>query len=164
MKSKFTYLICVILPFFMYAQTPTMESSPGESTYSDTNSNESSIERVRSLRNKIERKKEKLEGLYIIEEETLATYGGGTRIIKTEVKKHIYRTGKILITDQENKLLSVDEKDYEKRLEILKEIDRVQGKLHFYITQRNTRPTEKLLKKLKDPEEIRPVFFNEESQ
>ena len=161
MKSKLTYLICVISSFLIFAQTPeTAGNTPGENTEVNISSEESATEKVRSLSNKIQRKKKKLEGLYLVEEETLEQYGGGTQVIRRELKKNIYKAGNILIADQEEKLKATDQGNIGARLEILKDIDKIQSKLIYYINEPKTRPVEKQLKKLKTPEEIYPIFMN----
>ena len=161
MKSKLTYLICLIASICLYAQTPdTAVNTPGEDTPSNSYSEESSVDKIRALSNKIDRQKEKIERLYIKEEETLAAYGGGTTVVKTELKKNIYKAGNILIADQEDQLKQLKADQNQERLAILRKIDKIQDKLVYYIRQPKTRPIEKQLKKLKSAEEIYPVFIS----
>ncbi|MEQ8904418.1 hypothetical protein [Ekhidna sp.] len=168
MKSTLIYLTFLLFSGSVFCQTANNEetNSPGEKTQvnktNSTNSNPSSVEEKHyAIVQEIQTNNTKIESLYFKDEEVYAAYGGGTEIITREYKKHIYKAGQTLIESSQSKLDQLSPSNYDERLPLLKEINKAQNQLLYFIKIDKTRSIEKKLKKLKTPEDIYPVFFAE---
>lgn len=152
----------VLISGTIFCQTGSNDelSSPGEKQMK-TSDSYSIEEKCNDIKLSVESNKKKIESLYFKDEEVYVAYGGGTEIITREYKKHIYRAGEKLLEVNNEKLNSLSPTDYDGRLTYLKEINKIQDQLLYFISIDKTRSIEKKLKKLKTPEEIYPVFFTE---
>lgn len=163
MKNTLICFLSVLLVNVSLAQTePTTPSTPGE--MSDGTGLASSIteDDYKALEIKLEKRAEKVKSKYFIEKEVFNSYNSTYSTTTVAVKSKIYRAGQILLDDQNNELSQIPEENFQSRYVALKKIDAIYDRLMYFSKQENTRPTEKLLKKLKEPSEISEVFFREE--
>lgn len=169
MKSillSFVLIIILISPNFGQNPNGGEPNSPGEKVNVKTKSNFSFLEKEYSeLELKVEADSQKIQSLYFVEEEVAMEYGayatGGTKTTIRHYKKKIYKAGQILIEHNKSQLSKLKPNELTERIDLLKEISRTQGQLIYFSNQENTRAIEKTLKKLKTPEKIHPVFFEE---
>ncbi|MEO9869563.1 hypothetical protein [Ekhidna sp.] len=164
MKSTLIYFYFILfLSTAAFAQNPqsTGSNSPGENedNYQNQESEGGSIEsQYSNLEKRIQMNSEKIEPLYFIEEEVIA-YGGGYEKVTRKVKKNIYEAGQILLDSHNAALNNLPNHDLDSRIEVLREINKVQDQLLYFATVKKTRPTEKKLKKLESPSDISIIFF-----
>ncbi|MEP0987027.1 hypothetical protein [Ekhidna sp.] len=157
----FSFLIVAI----GVAQTDTdTPNSPGEDVKIATSTTNSSITKddYLALEAQLEKRAKKVESKYFVEKEVFNSYNSTYSTTTSAVKSKIYKAGQVLLEDQKSKLSNLPAADYNGRYLVLKQIDKVYGRLIYYSREDNTRPIEKQLKKLKEPADIAPVFFGEE--
>ncbi len=165
MKRALIVSFCIMITLALSAQNQeqTPQNTPGEindPTSNDKTRQPSDVETIEILQASILRKAELIQSLYFIEEETPQTYGAyasGGDIVTRHVKKKIYSAGQTLL-DHHNSNLS-NAKSEDKKIAELREIIRINDRLIQLGQIENTRAKEKELKKLKDVNAIRPVFF-----
>lgn len=163
MKNTLICFLSVLLINVAVAQTETTTpSTPGE--MSDGTGLTSSIteDDYKALVIKLEQRAEKVKSKYFLEKEVFNSYNSTYSTTTVAVKSKIYRAGQVLLDDQNNELNQIPEENFQSRYVTLKKIDAIYDRLMYFSKQENTRPTEKLLKKLKEPSEISEVFFREE--
>lgn len=158
----FSFLIVAIAIAQSDTKTP---NSPGEDIKMATTTNSSlsiSKDDFTAFEAQVEKRAKTVESKYFIEKEVFNSYNSTYSTTISAVKSKIYKAGQVLVEDQQDKLNNLPETDYKGRYLVLKQIDKVYGRLIYFSREENTRPIEKQLKKLKEPSEISPVFFGEE--
>lgn len=122
----------------------------------------SSVEQLQILLRSIERKKEIVQSLYFIEEEVKGSYNSygsiSPSVVTRHVKKKIYKAGQTLLEDEEMQLAKIS--SAEEKIEAYNGIIDIYDQMIKFGQTEDTKQKEKALKKLKDPEEIKSVFFN----
>ena len=164
---KALVIFCFMLTTALIAQNSNQvpQNTPGEISDPISNNktgNTSSIESIDELYAMIDKKQEVVQSLYFIEEESPQTYGdyaSGGEIVTRQVKRKIYKAGQVLLEFHKENMSTT--KSDEEKLQHLREIIKVNDRLIQLGQIENTKTKEKELKKLKDVETIRTVFFKD---
>lgn len=143
------------------AESTTEETVSSASTSTNADAVEETIE---YLSTQIERKERVVESTYFVEEVipgSVNSYGNQQdRIVTKQIKKRIYNAGQILIENEKANFSKAE--SGEEKIQSLEETIRIYNQMIKLGKIKNTRNWEKALKKLEEPEAIKPVFFSEE--
>lgn len=167
MKSILTYFLSILLIIFStssYSQIKSESNSPGGNQQINNKSSSPQIleEKCLALENAINIKNERIQKLYFFQQKVLDSYGGGSQTITKSIKRNIFKAGQTLIDAQRENINNLPLNNVSNKLESLREIEKIQDRLIFYSGIEKSRPIEKRLKKLKTPQTIEPVFFEEQ--